>query len=463
MQTKKHGLRRELKLRDLVMIQVILIVSLTWPAYAAEQGANQLLLWLLAIVLFYVPLAAVVMKLSREIPLEGGAYQWVKAGITPFAGFMAGWSVTIAVVALYAALGSTMANSAAYVAGPHGAWMAASNPLALGLTAVVCLLACWINVRGLHLAKWFSGGGSILLLATFAAMFYLLVRALLAGKAEAWQAFSFALPAASIVTLNVFTKMTLGALSAFDQCSIFSEECQKPENDVAKSVAIAGPLIAFLYVSGTAALLAYIAPGKIDMAAAIPQLLHAGFGSEGLGGVITAVSVAISILALLAAVVISVGMLARLPMVAGWDGLLPSWWSELHPRFKTPSKAIAAVAFALFLLGFVSLWGAGNDEAAQVAAAVSVGGFSMVYLLLFGSVLFGFRRQQVRWGKGLKLGALGGFCVSFCALVFTLVPLGEVSSRFGFGLKVAAVLGSIYAVGAVLWWSAGKRSHTRAQ
>ncbi len=113
--------------------------------------------------------------------------------------------------------------------------------------------------------------------------------------------------------------MTLGALSAFDQCSIFSEECQKPENDVAKSVAIAGPLIAFLYVSGTAALLAYIAPGKIDMAAAIPQLLHAGFGSEGLGGVITAVSVAISILALLAAVVISVGMLARLPMVAGWD------------------------------------------------------------------------------------------------------------------------------------------------
>lgn len=256
--------------------------------------------------------------------------------------------------------------------------------------------------------------------------------------------------------------MTLGALSAFDQCSIFSE-CQKPENDVAKSVAIAGPLIAFLYVSGTAALLAYIAPGKIDMAAAIPQLLHAGFGSEGLGGVITAVSVAISILALLAAVVISVGMLARLPMVAGWDGLLPSWWSELHPRFKTPSKAIAAVAFALFLLGFVSLWGAGNDEAAQVAAAVSVGGFSMVYLLLFGSVLFGFRRQQVRWGKGLKLGALGGFRVSFCALVFTLVPLGAVSSRFGFGLKVAAVLGSIYAVGAVLWWSAGKRSHTRAQ
>ncbi len=454
---RNHGLRRELKLRDLVMIQVILIVSLTWPAYAAQQGSNQLLLWLLAIGLFYMPLAAVVMKLSREIPLEGGAYQWVKAGLTPWAGFMAGWSVTIAVVALYAALGSTLADAAADVAGPHGEWMAASNPFALGLTAAVCLLTYWINVRGLHLAKWFSTGGSIMLLVTFAAMLYLLVRALLAGKVEALRAFSFALPGMSIITLNVFTKMTLGALSAFDQCSIFSEECQKPENDVARSVGIAAPLIALLYISGTAALLAYIAPGHIDMAAAVPQLLQAGFGSEGVGGVITAASVALSMLALLAAVVISVGMLARLPMVAGWDGLLPRWWSDLHPHFKTPSKAIAAVTVTLFLLGFVSLWGAGNNEAAQVAAAVSVGGFSMVYLLLFGAVLFGFRTHSVKWSIGLKLAAMTGFVVSGCAFVLTLVPLGEVPSQLGFALKVAAVLGGLYGIGAALWWSGNRR------
>ncbi len=458
MQPKNHGLTRELTLRDLVMIQVILIVSLTWPAYAAKQGASQLTLWILAILLFYMPLAAVVMKLSREIPIEGGAYQWVKEGITPFAGFMAGWSVTIAVVALYAALGSTIANGFAYVAGPQGAWMAASNPLALGLTAAVCLLAYLINVRGLHLAKWFSGSGSILLMSTFAAMLYLLVRALGANNSKAWSAFSVALPSASVVTLNVFTKMAMGALSAFDQCSIFSEECRKPENDVARSVGIAAPLIALLYISGTAAIIAYIDPAKIDMAAAVPQLLQAGFGSEGVGGMMTAASVAISILALLAAIVISVGMLARLPMVAGWDGFLPAWWSHLDPKHKTPAKAIAAVTVALFLLGFVSLWGAGNDEAAQLAAAVSIGGFSMVYLLLFGSVLFGFRGREVKWGTGLKLGALAGFAVSAFALGFTLVPLGDVPSPLWFGVKVAGVLGGLFGVGAAMWWSGARRA-----
>src|SRR5580658_1131907 len=95
MDTGKHGLKRELKLWDLVPMQVILIVSLTWTGFAAKQGASQIVLWLLAIVLFYLPLAAVVMKLSRAMPVEGGAYQWVKEGISPFAGYMSGWSLTV--------------------------------------------------------------------------------------------------------------------------------------------------------------------------------------------------------------------------------------------------------------------------------------------------------------------------------------------------------------------------------
>jgi amino acid transporter len=446
-----HGLKRELRLRDLVLIQVLLIVSMTWPGYAARQGGTQLVLWMLAIMLFYIPLAAVVMQLSRAIPVEGGAYQWVKRGLSPFAGYMAGWSVTVAVVALYAALGPTLANGIAYVAGPSGVWMNDSKPLALGLTAAICVMAYAINARGLHLVKWLSGAGSILLIATFGVMLYLLGKALLSGVPEARGAFSPAVPAVTFMTVNVFSKMTLGALSAFDQCSIFSEECRRPENDVARSVAIAAPLIAILYIGGTGALLAYTAPGKIDLAAAVPQLLQAGFGSQGAGGLMTAASVAVSMVALLAAVVISVGMLARLPMVAGWDGLLPEWWSELHPVHRTPSKAIAAVTAALMLLGIVSSWGAGNDEAAQVAAAISVGGFSMVYLLLFGSVVFGFQGAGFRPAGWLKAGALGGMVVSMVSLILALAPLGEVSNPAMFALKVGLVLTGLYGCGIALW------------
>ena len=38
METTRHGLRRELKLWDLVPIQVVLIVWLGWTGFAAKQG-----------------------------------------------------------------------------------------------------------------------------------------------------------------------------------------------------------------------------------------------------------------------------------------------------------------------------------------------------------------------------------------------------------------------------------------
>ena len=78
-------------------------------------------LWLLAILLFYLPLAAVVMKLSRAIPVEGGVYQWVKLGLSPFAGYMAGWALTVYGIAIFAASGSMLANSLAWTGGPASA------------------------------------------------------------------------------------------------------------------------------------------------------------------------------------------------------------------------------------------------------------------------------------------------------------------------------------------------------
>src|ERR1700722_11272369 len=95
MEIPNHGLRRELRLADLVPMQVVLIVWLGWGGFAAKQGRSGTTLWLIAVALFYLPLAAVVMKLSRALPIEGGVYQWVKEGISPFAGYMAAWNLSI--------------------------------------------------------------------------------------------------------------------------------------------------------------------------------------------------------------------------------------------------------------------------------------------------------------------------------------------------------------------------------
>jgi amino acid transporter len=45
---------------------------------AAKAGPSHVVLWFLAIVALFVPLALVVSQLNRLIPLEGGLYEWAR-------------------------------------------------------------------------------------------------------------------------------------------------------------------------------------------------------------------------------------------------------------------------------------------------------------------------------------------------------------------------------------------------
>src|SRR6185369_10001375 len=72
--------KKELGLADLALTQVLFIVGLPWIGVAARQGPSHVVLWLLAMLFFYLPSAVVVIHLNRIMPLEGGLYQWAKLG-----------------------------------------------------------------------------------------------------------------------------------------------------------------------------------------------------------------------------------------------------------------------------------------------------------------------------------------------------------------------------------------------
>jgi amino acid transporter len=408
--------------------------------------------------LFYLPQGAIVIWLSRVIPLEGGVYQWVKQGFSPFAGYMAGWTFSLYIICWYASFGSQVASGIAYVGGSSGAWMGTSKVFALSLTVLLCLLVFVLNVRGLHVTKWLSSIGSLLSVAVFLVMVYLLVRLWIKSKSLPDGAFSLAWPGFSLLTLNVFTKMALFALSGFDQCSIFSEECRKPKNDVARSVFIAVPLIALMYIASTSTIVGYIPVAKVDMAAPVSQVIQAGFGPTAVGSAFAAIAVIAFCVSLIAALIVVAGMVARLPMAAGWDGLLPAWWSRLHPRFGTPTKAIGVVAAALLLMGGLSLLGAGNQEAVQVLAAVGFGSYCIMYMLLFGAVVFGFRSSEWRPGIAIRLGAFLALLVAALAFIFQLLPIGEVANPWLFAMKVTGAICATSGLGAYLYWRGSLRA-----
>ena len=72
------SLKKELGVRDLALTQILFIVGLTWIGVAGKLGPAHVVFWLVAFVLFFIPLAMVVTHLNRLMPLEGGLYEWAR-------------------------------------------------------------------------------------------------------------------------------------------------------------------------------------------------------------------------------------------------------------------------------------------------------------------------------------------------------------------------------------------------
>ena len=89
--TSAPRLHRVLGTRDLVLLNIAAIVGLRWLSTAAQIGPSSLTLWLLGLLIYFVPVALTVLELSSRIAGEGGLYLWTKAAFGDAHGFVAGW------------------------------------------------------------------------------------------------------------------------------------------------------------------------------------------------------------------------------------------------------------------------------------------------------------------------------------------------------------------------------------
>src|SRR6478672_6825311 len=120
-------LRKDLGVGDLTLTQILFIVGLPWVGVAAKQGPAHVVFWLLAIVFFYLPSAAVVIHLNRAMPLEGGLYQWAKLGFNEMTGFLVAWNLWLFAMLNTSEIGLQITQYFHYVLGARGEALAANN------------------------------------------------------------------------------------------------------------------------------------------------------------------------------------------------------------------------------------------------------------------------------------------------------------------------------------------------
>src|SRR5438876_7838612 len=181
------SLKKPLCLRNLILTQILFVVGSSWVGAAAKLGQAHLFFWLLAILLFYIPQAAVVIYLNRLMPLEGGIYQWAKLGFSEFAGFIVAWNLWLLSITVIALGGMFVTTNLSYAIGDTATWMPNSKWC---VSLVSCTLVAglgWTGVRGLSLGKWVHNIGAFAMLLVYGALILLPFIALARGDLKQYQ------------------------------------------------------------------------------------------------------------------------------------------------------------------------------------------------------------------------------------------------------------------------------------
>ena len=427
---------------------------MTWAGIAAKQGSDHPVMWLAGVLFFFLPQVAVVTFCARLWPLEGGVYQWAKFALGPMVGFLSAWNYGFYAVLLVSTMGIQAVTSLSYALGPTAAWMVESKGLTFACDAVLFAVVLGVNVVGLKMGRWVSHFGAAVMMVVTGTLLVLLVWHPGATAAHPHvspqRPFAFGWPVWSILTLNLYIKVAFNALSGLEQVAVFAGETKDAARSVMLSAWIAAPAVVVIYVLMTSSMLTYVPSSQIDLAGPIPQVLAAALGS-GAGVWLGRVMILGLMLFLVASYIIVVAETSRLPMVAGWDRMLPGWFSRVSPRFHTPVRSLIVIVAISGVASVLASIGTGREEAFQVLQNSNQISFGLYYCAMFAVPLAVGDRFGERAGFWLKVSAVLGLAVTVAEVVLTTVPIVEVNSTWGFAAKVIAAAVGVNLVGIAVY------------
>jgi amino acid transporter len=141
----------------------------------------------------------------------------------------------------------------------------------------------------------------------------------------------------------------------------------------------------------------------------------------------------------------------RLPMCAGWDHLLPQWFTRLHPRYRTPVNSILFLGGITLAASTAVLVGVGEQEAFELLQIWGFTFYAIAYLALFAIPVLALKNRFLRGPVWLRVLAVSGFLLTLLFVVFSVFPIIPVASQSAYAMKTVAVLTLANVAGILLY------------
>lgn len=465
-ETAESKLHRALDLKDLVLLNIACIVSMTSLAQVAQFGFGSIALYLLAILLFLIPSGLAVSELNARMPEEGGFYLWTRRAFGDVHGYVAAWTYWISNIVWLPTVTVLTAIAFLYVGG-NDLLALSDSPLYVGLVSLVLLwLVTLLNVVGMERAKWIQNIGGI---GTWVSIGLLVVLgALFVSQHGSIHPFSVGRLIPDLTDLGILPYFAIAAFAfgGLELAPVMAGEVKDPARNIPRAILLASISVGLIYILGTLMLIMTVPEGQVGIIEGIPQAFLAM--ADGLSmpviGSIGGLLVAIATMGLFGSWMTGT---ARVPFVIGLDHYLPDAFAKVHPKWGSPYVSVLMQGVVITVLVLASVAGSTVKEAFLVLLDMSIILYFIPFLYLFAALVWHLKHMTGGIGvirsfeRGMSAGwtvTVLGFGITLLSIIMSAIPSKDVENP---GLFVAKVVGGavlLTGIGLVVYFAKRDRS-----
>ncbi len=442
--------KKTLSVFTLAMINVAAVSSVrNWPVIA-EYGFSSLFFFLVAALLFFIPVSMVSAELATGWPETGGVFTWVKEAFGHRTGFLAVWLLWAENVIYYPTLLSFIAGTIAYIINPS----LAQNTL---YTLFVIIGVFWAttlaNLLGMRTSGWISTfgvisgtiipGGLIILLGIFWC---------LGGHplqiAFTWDSF---IPNMSSPTQLVFFSGVLVALCGLEMSAVHAREVKNPQRNYPRAILLSAIITLGLYILGVLAIAIIIPQKEISLVAGSLQAFSSFVSAHGLSWLTPVIAILLTLGAFGTLSTWTAGPSKGL-LGAAEGGDLPPFFRKCN-RHGMPASLLITQAIIVTIFSLIFLVMPTVSSAYWILNAMIAQLYLIMYVLMFAAAIkLRYKRPNVLRAYKIPGGNFGMWCIAGTGLLgslFTLFigffPPAQISTGSTFFYVTFLLLGVILA------------------
>ncbi|MBP3036241.1 amino acid permease [Arthrobacter sp. zg-ZUI100] len=421
----------------LAVMNIVAVVSLRGLPAEAEYGLSSIFYYVLAAVVFLIPVSLVAAELATGWPEQGGVFRWVGEAFGPRWAFVAMFMLFIEVSIWFPTVLTFGAVSLAYTGTDQNldAQLSGNKAFVLAVVLVVYWLATFIAFRGASafskVAQW---GGIVGTIIPAAVLIVLGFSYYFAGNTpQIEMGWGELVPDFSNFSNVVLAASIFLFYAGMEMNAIHVKEVKNPTRDYPLAVLIAALGTVVIFVLGTLAIAFVVPQADINLTQSLLTSYNDMFEWAGIGwaGPIIA---AMLLIGVLAGVVTWVAGPSSGLLAVAKAGYLPRFWQRTN-KHGMGVHIMLFQALVVTALGLVYVVLPSVQAAYQILSQLTVILYLIMYLLMFGAAMY-LRYTQPNRPRPYRVpgGEAGmwvvggiGFLGSLMAFIFSFIPPDQIS------------------------------------